>query len=75
MENVVSARLGLMEILHPNGNSEFTYTVGIKCSSDEQNTIQQAVEVLRSVPCGTVADLDFSSNQSVFHERGGGVLW
>ena len=52
MENVVSARLGLMEILHPDGNSEFTYTVGIQCSSDDEDTIQQAVEVLRSVPAG-----------------------
>jgi hypothetical protein len=50
MENVVSARLGLTEILYPDGNSEFTYTVGIECSSDEQEAIQQAVEVLRSVP-------------------------
>jgi hypothetical protein len=39
MENVVSARLGLMEILHPDGNSEFTYTVGIQCSSDEEETL------------------------------------
>jgi hypothetical protein len=52
MENVVSARLGLMEILHPDGNSEFTYTVGIQCSSDEQDTIRKAVEVLRTVPAG-----------------------
>jgi hypothetical protein len=52
MEKVVSARLGLMEILHLDGNSEFTCTVGIQCSSDEQDTIQQAVEVLRSVPAG-----------------------
>jgi hypothetical protein len=52
MDNVVSARFGLMEILHPDGNSEFTYTVGIDCSSAEQETIEQAVEVLRSVPAG-----------------------
>ncbi len=52
MENVVSARLGLMEILHPDGNSEFTYTVGIQCSAGHDDTIQQVVEVLRSVPAG-----------------------
>jgi hypothetical protein len=50
MENVVSARLGLMEILSSDGDSQFTYTIGIECSSDEQETIELAVEVLRSVP-------------------------
>jgi hypothetical protein len=51
-QNVISARLGLMEMLYPDGKSEFTYTVGIQCSSDEQATIQQAVEVLQSAPAG-----------------------
>jgi hypothetical protein len=51
-QNVISARLGLMEILHPDGTSEFTYTIGVQCSSDEQATIQQAVEVLQSAPAG-----------------------
>ena len=52
MGNVISARLGMMEILSPNGDSELAYTVGIHCSSDEQETIQQAVEVLQSAPAG-----------------------
>jgi len=52
IENVMSARLGLMEILHPDGNSEFTYTVGIQCSAGHEDVIQQAVAVLRSVPAG-----------------------
>ncbi len=51
-QNVISARVGLMEILHPDGKSEFTYTVGIQCSADEQATIQQAVKVLQSAPAG-----------------------
>src|SRR6266851_1282558 len=52
MDNVVSARLGLIEILYADGNSEFTYAIGIQCSTGEQETIDQAVEVLQSVPAG-----------------------
>jgi hypothetical protein len=51
-DNVVSAGLGLMEIIYPNGTSEFTYTIGIECSSDEAGTIRQAIEVLQTVPTG-----------------------
>jgi hypothetical protein len=51
-QNVISARLGLMEMLYPDGKSEFTYAIGIQCSSDEAPTIQQAVEVLQSAPPG-----------------------
>lgn len=34
-ENVVYAGLGLMEVIDPDGTSEFSYTIGIECSSDE----------------------------------------
>lgn len=51
-DNVVSARLGLMEILHPDGRSEFTYTMGIQCSVAECETVQQAIETLQTVPAG-----------------------
>jgi hypothetical protein len=51
-DNVVSARQGLMEILYADGNSEFTYAIGIQCSSGEDETMEQAVEVLRSISAG-----------------------
>jgi len=41
-----------MEIVHPDGGAEFTYTIGIKCSGDEQKTIDEAIEVLRDAPTG-----------------------
>lgn len=51
-DNVLSAGLGLMEVIYPDKTSEFTYTIGIKCSSDEASTIRQALEVLQTVPTG-----------------------
>lgn len=51
-DNVLSAGLGLMEVLYPDRRSEFTYTIGIRCSSDEAETIKQAFEVLQTVPSG-----------------------
>jgi hypothetical protein len=51
-DNVLSARLGLMEILRVNAPSEFTYTVGIECASGENDIIKAAIEVLESVPTG-----------------------
>ncbi len=51
-QNVISARLGLMEMRYPGGKSEFTYTIGIQCSSDEQTTIRQAAEALQAAPPG-----------------------
>lgn len=51
-DNVISARLGLMEILHPNGPSEFTYTIGIQCEPDEQDIITTALDALQSVSAG-----------------------
>jgi hypothetical protein len=47
MENVLSARLGLMEILHSEGNSIFTYIIGITCTSKQEVVNQQAIEVLQ----------------------------
>lgn len=49
-DNVVSARLGLMEIVHADGRSEFTYTIGIQCSAGERDTIQEAIERLQASP-------------------------
>lgn len=51
-DDVISARLGLMEILHGNAPSEFTYTIGIECESSEEDIIRLALEVLESVPTG-----------------------
>lgn len=74
MENVVSARLVLMEILYPDGNSEFTYTVGIKCSADEEATTQQALEVLQSAPGGRWPISIFPPTQQYFTKKGDRVL-
>jgi hypothetical protein len=49
-ENVVYAGLGLMEAIYPDGNSEFSYTIGIECSSDEGGTTEQAAELLLKIP-------------------------
>lgn len=51
-DNVLSARLGLMEILRVDAPSEFTYTIGIECASGEEDAISAAIEVLKSVPTG-----------------------
>lgn len=48
--NVVFAGLGLMEVIYSDGKSEFSYTIGIECSSDESPTIQQAAELLLKIP-------------------------
>ncbi len=49
---VISARLGLMEILLPEGRSDFSYTIGIEATSDHENIRQKALNVLRSNPGG-----------------------
>lgn len=51
-DNVLSARLGLMEIQYPNGSTEFTYTIGIECSADETTIIQEAINIVSNVPAG-----------------------
>jgi len=51
-ENVISARLGLMEILRGGASSEFTYTIGIECATDEEDTLKAAITVLGSIPTG-----------------------
>ncbi len=51
-DNVISACLGLMEIVHANESSEFTYTVGIQCSADESHTTEEALETLQRIPTG-----------------------
>jgi hypothetical protein len=49
-ENVLSARLGLMEIQYPDGRSDFTYTIGIECSGDESSIFAKAIEAVCGVP-------------------------
>lgn len=51
-DTVLSARLGLMEILYPDGVTEFTYTIGIECSGDETTIIQEAINIVSNVPAG-----------------------
>ena len=51
-ENVLSARLGLMEILLPEGKSDFSYTIGIEVASDKENIHRRTLDVLRSIPGG-----------------------
>jgi len=51
-ENVLSARLGLMEILLPEGKSDFSYTIGIEVAYDKENIHRKTLDVLRSVPGG-----------------------
>ena len=51
-DNVLSARLGLMEILPAGKPSEFTYTIGIDCASGEEDIVMAAVEALKYVPTG-----------------------
>jgi hypothetical protein len=48
-DNVVFAGLGLMEVVYPDGKAEFSYTIGIECSSDEAGTTEQAAEVLLKI--------------------------
>lgn len=49
---VVSARLGLMEVLPEDREGYFTYTVGIECEGDAREVEQRALAVLRDVPAG-----------------------
>lgn len=49
---VTSARLGLMELLLPEGKSDFSYTVGIEATSDRESIHQKTLDILRSVPGG-----------------------
>ena len=75
-ENVVSARLGLMEIQYPEGGSEFMYTIGIECSADETSTIQEAIDTISTIregrwPISIVppASQYFSSEAIVFYSQ------
>lgn len=72
-KNVELACLGLMEIISPNGESKFTYTIGFQCSFDERKTITDAVEILKHVPTGRweisivpLSDTFFSPEAIVF---------
>ena len=48
--NVLSARLGLMEIQYPDGRTEFSYTIGIECSGDDTRIAQKAIQAVSTVP-------------------------
>lgn len=76
MHNVLGARLGLMEMLYADNTSQFSYTIGIHCESGEENTAQEALRVLRSVPTGrwpiSIVPLTaqyFTQEAIVFYER------
>ena len=76
MKNVSSARLGLMEILQADGNSQFSYTIGVTCSSDEEHVTQKALNVLSSTPTGRwpisvvpATSQYFTQESIVFFER------
>ena len=51
-EDVLSARLGLMETLLPDGKSDFSYTIGVEVIADQDNIHRKMLDVLRSVPGG-----------------------
>jgi hypothetical protein len=50
--NVVSARLGLMEVLPEAEASYFTYSIGIECEGGARRVEQRALAVLQEVPAG-----------------------
>ena len=71
---VRQAKLGLMEVLQPDGGSYFTYTVGWLASSDEASIKQKVLEVLQTAPMGRwpisivpVTDQFFTSEAPVFY--------
>ena len=49
-DDVISGRLGLMEVFDAGGSSEFSYTIGIECSGDVDAILRCAAEALESVP-------------------------
>ncbi len=51
-EEVLSARLGLMEILLPGGKSDFSYTIGVEVIAHQDDIRRKTLDVLRSVPGG-----------------------
>lgn len=76
IDNVMSARLGMMETLNVDGKSEFCYTIGIECTTDEAAITETALNALRSVPTGrlpiaivSVTDRFFTSEAIVFYQR------
>lgn len=52
MDNVVSAKLGLMEKVAEEGPGEFSYTVGLECLGNEEHTKGEILRVLQEVPGG-----------------------
>ena len=75
-DNVLFARLGLMEILRADTRSEFTYTIGIECASGEGDIIKAAIEALESVTTGRwpisicpVTSQYFTPEAMVFYRR------
>jgi len=49
---VVSGRLGLMEVLPEGQASYFTYVVGIECDRDAHDVEERAVALLQESPAG-----------------------
>lgn len=74
--NVISARLGLMEVEIAAGTSQFTYTIGIDCTRDSDSVVQRALDVLRDAPMARwpislvpSSDRYFTSEAIVFYRK------
>ena len=77
-ESVLSARLGLMEILLPDGKSDVSYTIGVEVIADRDEIQRKTFDVLRSVPGGRwpiavvpVTARYFTDQAIVFYRRQG----
>lgn len=51
-EAVRSARLGLMEVVRPDGSSLFAYTIGLEAGADFDGARDKVANALRDVPAG-----------------------
>jgi SseB protein C-terminal domain len=49
-DDVISARLGLMEVIDAGGSSEFSYIVGIECGGDANAILAEAAKALEPIP-------------------------
>jgi hypothetical protein len=75
MDQVVSARLGLMEKVSDEGVGAYSYTLGLQCSRDEEYVTAEVLRVLEGVPTGrwpiAIAPFEFFTSEAiVFYKRG-----
>jgi SseB protein C-terminal domain len=52
MDNVVRARLGLMEKVSQEGVGAFSYTIGFECLDNKERTEEEVLHVLQQIPMG-----------------------